>query len=317
MEIRLFEYALELARQGNFTRAAQKLRVAQPSLSQQIMKLERELGVTLFNRDRGAVRPTPDGLRFLEQAEQIVRMRDDLRREMEERRTGVGRELVVGAPAITGGRVLPRLLREFRMRHPAVRVRLIEETTERLEELTARGQADLSILALPLADSRLAVRPLLTEPLYLAIPPSGAGPDLDWLPEEALGDVESSGPLPISGFSRAPFILLKPGYGFRNTVLGMCAEAGFQPSVAFETGSIETAQSLAAHGLGVTVAPAMVRRRFGPAPRYVSISGGPTRTLVFAHRRDRYLSRGAESLIATWEEVMRDPLARQEVSAGW
>lgn len=335
MEMRLFEYALAVARHRSFTRAAAEMCVAQPSLSQQIGKLERDLGVTLFYRDRGDVRPTAEGTRFLLQAEQIVRLRDDLLREMRERREGMSRELCVGAPAITGGRVLPPLLREYGLRHPAVRVRLVEETTEALEDMTAKGLVDLAILALPLADERLATIPLLTEALYLAIPDPEETPFLPWLhpvltedwvseqivgfpvrsekePGEVASHVASGGDpfresIRLTQFVQAPFILMKQGFGFRRTVFGLCAEAGFQPRVAFETGSIETAQSLVAHGLGVTVVPAMVRRGVAPRPRYLEIAGSPTRTLVFVFRSDRYLSQTARALIATWEDMRARP----------
>lgn len=308
------EYALEVARCQSFTKAAAQLHVAQPSLSQQIAKLEQELGVRLFHRQRGAVLPTQDGERFVEQAAQILRLRDDLAREMRERAEGVGRELVIGAPAITGGHVLPPLLREFERRYPQTRVRLVEETTERLEHMTALGGTDLSVLALPLEEGQLAVHPLLTEPLYLVLPRERRA----WMPPALAEFVESShqvaappvpfGEVPLSELAQAPFIMLKHGYGFRRTVLSLCAESGFQPYVAYETSSVETAQAMAAHGLGVTLAPAMVAvQSVPPIPLYAIPVGGPTRTLVFAYRPDRYLSLAARALIEISTELAAMP----------
>ncbi|MCY0875415.1 MAG: LysR family transcriptional regulator [Firmicutes bacterium] len=309
MEFRWMEYATEVARRRSFTKAAAQLHVAQPSLSQQIAKLEQELGVTLFYRQRGSVEATPDGVRFVEQAEQILRMRDDLLREMRERAEGVGRELVLGAPAITGGRVLPPLLRLLEERYPQIRVRLVEETTERLEHMTARGGTDLSVLALPLEDDRLAIHPLLTEPLYLAVGREckpWMSPQLaDFVAHAAASSdsVVPCGEVRLSEFARAPFIMLKQGYGFRRTVLGLCAESGFQPYLAYETSSIETAQAMAAHGLGVTLVPAMVAGQLSQAaPLYALPQGHPTRTLVFAYRADRYLSLAARALLTISDE---------------
>jgi len=304
------EYAVEVARRRSFTKAAAQLHVAQPSLSQQIAKLEQELGVVLFYRQHGSVEPTQDGGRFVEQAEQILRQRDDLLREMRERAEGIGRELVIGAPAITGGRVLPPLLRRFGELYPQTRVRLVEETTERLEHMTARGATDLSILALPLEDESLAVQPLLTEPLYLAMPyeqKNWMSPTLSAFVTAATQSGEASvpcGEVRLGELAQAPFIMLKHGYGFRRTVLSLCAESGFQPYVAYETSSIETAQSLAAHGLGVTLVPAMVAGQTAkPGPLYTIPQGGPTRTLVFAYRADRYLSIAARALLAIRDEL--------------
>jgi DNA-binding transcriptional LysR family regulator len=309
MEMRLLEYALEVYRKRSFTKAAQSLCIAQPSLSQQIGKLERELGVTLFYRGHGAVEATPDGLRFIEQAEQILRMRDDLLKEMKERREGIGRELVIGTTAITGGHVLPPLLRAYKERYPQVQVRLVEESTAALAELTAKGMADVSILSLPLDDARIGTRVMLTEPIYAAVPCTKP----EWMPGEVFREWEENPdgitgesprrPLSLAALADAPFILLKQGFGFRRTILELCAKYGFQPQIAYETSSIETAQSLVAHGLGVTLVPDMVKRSVPPHPLYFPLDGNPTRTLVFAYRAERYLSMAARALLDVYEEL--------------
>ena len=300
MELRLLQYALALHRQGSFTRAAEALHIAQPSLSQQIARLESEAGVALFFRGHGGTQATPDGIHFLEQAEQILRLHDDLLREMRERSEGIGQELVIGAPAITGGHVLPPLLRAFREEHPTVRVRLVEDTTDVLQDMTARGLTDLSVLALPVEDDRLAARHMLTEELFLAAPREPARWMDGRMREVCRTEGDKGRPVNLADFAQAPFILLKRGFGFRGTVLALCAESGFSPLMAYETSSVETAQALSAHGLGVTVVPAMVRKTvtgLTPETVYLSIAGRPRRTLVFAHRRDRYLSAAARALL--------------------
>ncbi len=301
MEMRWIEYALEVYRKRSFTRAAVQLSVAQPSLSQQVAKLERELGVTLFERGHSAATPTEAGWRFIEYAENILRLRDDLAREMQERGQGMGKDLVIGAPAITGGHVLPPVLQAFTSRFHDVRVRFVEETTEALEELAVSGATDLTLLSLPLRDERLAVRRVYTESLYLAVPEASSSCALH--ADACSEQVSTMKSIALSDYASSPFILLKHGYGFRETVLSLCAEAGFQPYVAYETSSIETAQSLVACGLGVTIVPAMVRRIGTPRPRYLMLDTQPTRTLVFAFRNDRYLSLTAEAFLDVFAEV--------------
>lgn len=306
------EYVLEVARKKNFTRAAQSLCIAQPSLSQQIAKVERELGIPLFYRGHGKVELTPEGTRFVEVAEQILQLRDDLLREMKERREGMGRDLVIGTTAITGGHVLPPLLEVYKQRYPQVQVQLVEESSARLKELAARGFVDLAILSLPIDDSRLTTRAMLTEPLYLALPRK----EKRWMttavrqriaernvaPMARPEDIPSFH-LPLCELAQAPFIVLKQGYGFRNTLLELCAKSGFQPQIAYETSSIETAQSLVTHGLGVTLVPQMVMRTDDrPHPFYFSLEPPPTRTLVFAYRQGRYLSLAAQALLQVYEE---------------
>lgn len=290
LETRLLKYALEIARQGSFTKAASHLRIAQPSLSQQIAKLEHELGLTLFHRNHKSVMPTPDGRRFLERAELVVRLHEDLEREMTERSEGVGSYLTIGTPAITGEHILPPLLEEFQIRHPQVHVRMIEDSPRMLEELTAKGETDISLLPLPIEDARLSTRTIVTEPILLALPPQVTWSRKGWNAESFVDEtVEKRVSLTI--LREAPFILLKSGYGFRQTVLELCAESGFQPDIVYETSSIEMAQSLVAHGLGVTLVPAMVRRQGDrKKPLYFELQENPTRTLAFIYHKDRYLS---------------------------
>lgn len=286
-------YVLAVSEHGNFTRAAQSLHVAQPSLSQQIAGLERELGVRLFVRGPGPVRPTPDGVHFIKKAEQMVHMHDDLVREMRERQQGIGSELVIGAPAITGGHLLPPLLAAYRAQFSQVRVRLVEESPETLEELAVRGLTDLSVLSLPLQTDRLSTRVILTEPILAALPARSC----PWMTPDLVEAHRTSGPLSLVTLARAPFILLKSGYGFRDIVRSLCAEAGFQPELAYETGNIETAQELVAYGHGVTLLPSMVRHRAPTHLIYRTLAENPTRTLVYAYRADRYLSLAAQAFL--------------------
>lgn len=305
MDMRLFEYALEIYKTKSFTKAASHLHIAQPSLSKQIAKLEQELGVYLFDRKPGSVEPTPDGLCFVKQAEKILQMRDDLKREILERKEGIRGELKIGSTAITGGHILPPLLRIYKEQYPNVYIQLIEESTERLIDLTARGLVDISILSLPIEDSRLDTKTMLTEPLYLVLPKEPK----QWMPEKLKQIMSSTklieqNALPIEDFANCPFILLKQGYGFRRTVLELCARGRFEPQIAYETSSIETAQSLVVHGLGLTVVPEMIVHRsvYQTSLAYIKLDSNPTRTLVFTYNKKRYLSMNAKALIEIYEK---------------
>ncbi|MGG3799777.1 LysR family transcriptional regulator [Metabacillus fastidiosus] len=305
MDMRLFEYALEIYKTKSFTKAASHLHIAQPSLSKQIAKLEQELGVYLFDRKPGSIEPTPDGLCFVKQAEKILQMRDDLRREILERKEGIRGEVKIGSTAITGGHVLPPLFRIYNEQFPNVCIQLIEESTERLIDLTVRGLVDISILSLPIEDSRLNTKTMLTEPLYLVLPKEPK----QWMPEK-LKRIMSSTKLikqnafPIEDFANCPFILLKQGYGFRRTVLELCARGRFEPQIAYETSSIETAQSLVGNGLGLTVVPEMIihRSSYQSSLTYIKLDSNPTRTLVFTYNKKRYLSMNAKALIEIYEK---------------
>lgn len=287
MDLRVLQYALAVYEQKSFTKAAQTLHMAQPSLSQQIAKLEDELGFPLFKRGSKPIESTPMGLLILQKAEKMIQMRDDLLWEAREKTQGMGHTLRIGAPVITGGHILPPLLKAFDELYPEVRVSLVEDTTDQLERQAAEGLVDLAILPLPIEDERLGLEVMLQEKLLLAVPPEKK----EWLPPittvTALQDVQN-----------APWILLKKGYGFRRVVLDLCASSGFSPHVLYETSSIETAQSLVAHGLGITLVPEMIlRKREEPKPIYLPLEPQPQRTVAFVFLKDRYLSLAARAFI--------------------
>ncbi|MDO8223650.1 LysR family transcriptional regulator [Bacillus cabrialesii] len=309
MDIKVMEYAAEIARRQSFTKAAEHLHIAQPSLSQQIKKLENELGLSLFHRSHGSVTLTPHGRRFIEKAEDIIRSRDDLLREMQERSQGIGHKLSIGIPAVTGRYIFPPLLKQFLARYPHVEVQLVEKDPVSLEEMTAKGEVDLSVLSLPIEDERLSITPFLTEPIVLAVPKEKQRwmpPEMTVLIEKALEGEKGPQPcVPLDMVRHVPFILLKEGYGFRRTVLDLCAESGFKPNAAFKTSHIETAQSLVANGLGVTMAPNMVRRDKDPGVIYLSIQSAPSRTLVFVFLKNRYISLTAQAFIELSRESLK------------
>lgn len=154
----MMEYVMEVYRQQSFTKAAEKLHIAQPSLSQQIKKLEEELDTPLFIRKYGQVTPTPQGNRLIKRAETILKERDDLLREMGEAAYEVGKELMIGAPAVTGGYVLPSLLKTYCQTYPRVHVHLIEESPRELERRLLTGKLDLAILSLPVEHESLKTK---------------------------------------------------------------------------------------------------------------------------------------------------------------
>lgn len=299
MELRLLRYVVQVALERNFSRAAAKLHIAQPSLSQQIAKLERELGVVLFHRGPGAVEPTHAGSVFVERARAILDLADLLAKEMDDLAHMRKGRLVVGSLPMTGAHLLPLVLPVFRSRHPAVDISLIEDTTLRLEERTFAGEVDVAFLTLPLTHAELEGEPVVEDEIWLAVPPDH--------PLAARAAASRRKRVDVAELAREPFILLKQGQGFRNIAINLCRSAGFEPRVAFESGNIETVQSLVAAGMGVAFVPSMVARNRGDrfAPAFVRLSGRPTRTIVLARRRDRYLSKAAEAFRDTVFDVLK------------
>ncbi|WP_040949368.1 LysR family transcriptional regulator [Gorillibacterium massiliense] len=294
MELRQLQYAVQIAADRNFSRAAEKLHIAQPSLSQQLSKLEKEINLLLFQRNTNSVEVTHAGTVFVEKASFILDQVAQLKKEMEDLLQMRSGRLVIGSLPITGSQILPMVLPEFRKKHPGIEVVLVEETTLNLENLTSSGQTDLSLLTLPLVDESLEYEPLIEEELCLAVPPTH--PLAHEKREIAIAELRDE-----------PFIMLKKGQGFRQIAIEMCRNAGFEPTVVFESSNIETVQALVGAGMGIAFIPSMIARSVVSSymPTLLNLIGRPKRTLVIARRKGRYLSKAAEAFIDTAREVVK------------
>ena len=295
MELRQLQYALQIAAEKNFSRAAEKLHIAQPSLSQQLSKLEKELGVLLFHRNTNAVELTHAGALFVEKAQKVIDLVEQIRKEMDDISQLRKGKLIVGSMPITGAHLLPRVLPVFQRRYPEIEITLVEETSANLEKLTAEGRTDISLLSLPIGEQSLEYETLVVEEIRLAVPPGHA------LAEALPADAEAD----LAQFAEEPFIVMKRGQGLRTMALELCRAAGFSPRIVFESSNIETVQSLVAAGMGVAFVPALVTRGWGSefTPKYVPIRGRPARTLVIARRKGRYVSKAAEAFITTMRQL--------------
>jgi LysR family hydrogen peroxide-inducible transcriptional activator len=300
MELRQFLYAIQIAAEKNFSRAAEKLHLAQPSLSQQLSKLEKEIGVLLFQRNTNSVEITHAGEIFVDKAQKILDMVNQLKKEMEDISLMRKGKLVVGSLPITGSHILPLVLPVFQNRYPEIEIVLVEETSSRLEHLTSNGQTDICLLTLPLHEPSLTFQSLIDEEIWLALPTQHP------LIEDSLKfKKKDQATIQIKDLENEPFIVLKKGQGFRQITEELCLAAGFQPKIVFESSNIDTVQSLVAAGMGIAFVPSMIARKQGSpfTPAYVPLHEKPHRTLVIAYRKGRYLSKAAEAFIETLLEV--------------
>ncbi len=243
MEIHQLRYFCAVAETGSFTRAAQREHLAQPSLSQQIRKLEDELGTRLFDRLGRAVRLTSFGEAFLPRAEAILRQLADAKQEIEEMSGTERGNLVVGSIPTVAPYFLPATLASFNRKFPQIRVTVVEEFTAELLDRLEAGGIDLALLALPVAGSQFASQEVLRERLYLVVPQHHR---LAGQSEIHLRRVEND-----------PFLLLKEGHCFRENTLSACGRAHLNPNVVFESGQFTTILAMVGAGAGVSVVPHM------------------------------------------------------------
>jgi DNA-binding transcriptional LysR family regulator len=249
VELRQLEYFVAVARHRHFGRAAAAAYVTQPALSQQVRRLEAELGVALLRRTSRGVALTPAGEDLLVRAERILAEAAQARGEMDEH-AGVVRGAVRVASTTADAMRLPEVLAAFHREHPAVRLALRQASSAEVLALLRRGAVDLGVLALGAQPTEgLDVTPLGSEPLRAI-----TGPD----------DPFTAVVIDLEGLRGRPFVLPEPGTALRETVMAACQEYGFSPVPLLEVGDPATVRFLVNAGLGVSLVPASWLRQSGP-----------------------------------------------------
>jgi DNA-binding transcriptional LysR family regulator len=274
----LLRQFVAVAREEHMTRAAELLGVPQPTLSRSIARLEAELGVPLFTRPGRSVKLTRHGRSLLESSERVlVPLSAALERLTGEADPARGR-VALGFLHTFGGEIVPRLMRDFRASHPAVRFALVQDGSQRLLARLRDGEIDLCLTSpLPTGPDMLS-RGLAEQRIDLFVP---AGHRL----------AAKRDGMPLAQAAAEDFIVMEPGYGLRAITDAMCHEAGFEPRVTFEGEEADTARGLVAAGLGVSLLPATASSLADPSVVPVRITAPrAARTVGIAWAADRPLT---------------------------
>ena len=251
MELRHLRYFVAVAEEGHVTRAAERLGIQQPPLSQQIRALEAELDTLLLRRKPRGVELTPAGRAFFDEATAILaRVGDAVAATKRVARGEQGRIGIGFTSSASFHPFVPRAIRAFRETHPLVALALEESGTTELAAGLRAAQIDVAFVRSPVGEAPdLTVRPLLEEPMVAALP-SG----------HRLGN--APGPLPLATLAGEIFILYRRpvGPGLHDAIIAACDRAGFSPQIGQEAPRMLSTLSLVAAGLGVTLVPESMSR---------------------------------------------------------
>ena len=286
MELQQLRYVCAIAETGSFSRAAERSKVAQPSLSQQVLKLEEELGARLFDRLGRSIRITEAGRAFLPHARAMLEQMEAARASVAQKKTDVRGSVAVGVIPTIAPYLMPGYTAAFTKRFPDAKLRIVEETTPVLVEGLRDLSIDLAILALPLRHKDLELFPIRTEPLFAALPKDH--------PRAAADS------LALKSLRGEPFVMLRDGHCFRDLSLATCTHARITPNIAFESDQFSSVLGMVAAGVGISLVPEMAIDR-NAGCRYVRLSDArATRTLVAAVLRGRSFNRVQKAFLSAF-----------------
>jgi DNA-binding transcriptional LysR family regulator len=294
MELRHLRYFVAVAEELHFSRAASRLNVVQPALSQQIQQLERELGVTLLARTKRRVAITEPGRAFLAEARRTLANAEHAMRVARNAAAGEVGRLSVGYVDLATWRVLPGVLRTYRRRFPRVELTLIEQHRDLQRDALLRGDLDIGFFSLRDNEGPLSGVRVVNDPLVAAVPREHHLARRTRIPLRALAEE------PWVLFSRE----LRTVYA--DLVLVACAAAGFTPRVVQEAGQMQTVRSLVSAGFGVTLLPgSMARASRGSAEAiaYRPLTGRAPRLPLHVVWRTGDLSPAGQQLVEVVREV--------------
>lgn len=264
MELYQLEYFLEAARQRNFTRAAAHLHLAQAALSEQIRKLESELGTPLFNRGRRETVLTSAGETLRQHAESLLERAAAAKRAVQDLISLRGGRLTIGAIPSVSACLLPAAIAAFRKLHPLVELALYEGTSEIVAQWVDSGRVEFGIVQLPTSSGSFDEHPLFVEPFVALISKNHS--------------LAKQKTIALAKLADEPFILYKGRA--RDTALTACRTAGFEPRIACESSELETIRSLVAAGLGIAILPRLATRQATPGCAVVRLRDDPVERQV-------------------------------------
>lgn len=286
MTLNELRYAVMVARERNFRRAAEKCFVTQPALSLAIQKLEEDLGIQLFERGKSEVTVTPLGMQVVEQAQRVLEEAGRIKEIARQGKDPLVGKLALGVIYTVGPYLLPHLIPALHRIAPEMPLELEENTTAQLDAQLRGGKLDVIIIALPYGDASIATLPLYDEAFAVAVPA-----DHPWAARESIKPRE---------LSKERVLLLNSGHCFSNQVVEVCSQLARKTEDVQQGNSLETIRGMVASGLGITVLPvtACADRFQSRLIRTVPFSEpAPSRRIALAWRRS-YSRGGAVEAVA-------------------
>lgn len=302
MTLTQLNYTLAVAEEGNFTKAAEKCFVTQPTLSMQVQKLEEELTIKLFNRNTKPISLTPIGLKVIEQAKVILKEAKRMDDVVTSEKGIIGGDFRIGIIPTVMPTLLPLFLSTFIKKFPKVNLKIEELNTASIIEELKNGKLDAGIAATPLDDPKLIEKPLYYEPFVGYIPEN-----------HSLSKLKS---LSVEDLEKIYILILEDGHCFREHVLKLCQTTKSLSTFNIKSGSFETLINLANEGMGMTLLPYLQTKSLSEENKKnlkSFKSPEPAREISIIYSTNQLKVPVIESLITVIESIMRGAIKFQNI----
>jgi DNA-binding transcriptional LysR family regulator len=285
MDIRHLQYFIEVALSGSFTKAAETLRVSQPTISKVVKDMEEELGILLFNRTGKKAELTNEGQMIFNQAKDIVNSFDNLSSALSQATHLVKGKLRIGLPPMAGAGYFPEVIGQFHERYPGIMLELIEYGARKIAEDIENGALDIGVVLLPTKHDVYHSIPIADEKLKLIVHSE----------HRLAAQTEVS----LSELAAEAFIIFREDFSLHERIISACISSGFQPRVVCESSQWDFIGNLVAAKLGIALLPENICRQMNPE-RIATVSLVQPEIpwkLAFIWRKDVYLSFAAKEWI--------------------
>lgn len=310
MDTRQIEYILKIAEENNITRAAEKLHLTQPALNQQLLRLERELGLQLFHRSRTDWRPTQAGEIYLENARKMLQIKQETYKRLGDLAVRQKGTLSLAFTPGRGTTMFSYVYPRFHQKYPDIIVEPSELSVRKQQALIARGELDLGFQTLcdeHRTDDEYLL--LATEEIFLVVPSGHPVCEKHSSQHCKKGRVLRFPELDIRELQYEPFVLMYKESTIRQLIDELFTQAGFLPNVLFETASNATILTMIRSRLCCGLIPAHYLQEPDKSLACFSLTSHPTWDIVASYRKGTYLPKAARYFVqlasAYWNPVMR------------
>ena len=300
MNFRQLEYIQRIAKEGSISKVAAKLYISQSALSQQLLKLEEEIGAPIFERGINPLRPTHLGEQYLEYVEKILFEYEQANRLLEDLEHSKKNRLTIGIPMNRSNQILPHFIPSFLRDYPNIELIFHEHPSFRLDEMLLAGEIDFSMMISASEAPQLTFLPLIRDEIYLACQ---SGCPLDQKLQKT-GRLEDPGEL-----EKENFILMKKGYRLHNEALRLFEASDIHPNIILETGNVDLSRRLASMGTGACLVSRLAHELnpMVPEPSCYSIGkDGLFWTLGVCYHKGKYISWAMKLFFDRMRECLKE-----------